>query len=95
MLNDYLRDIHNAVKAGKTNEATKLSKRLTRATGMDALTQLKLIKELFDENEFDDEMAPTSDSSNRVQVREVGYAHTANGDCAGAFGSSTVGTPGS
>ena len=69
MLNDYLRDIHNAVKAGKTDEATKLSKRLTRATGMDALTQLKLLGELFSENKFNEnEVAPTTDSSNRVQV---------------------------
>lgn len=68
MLNNYMRDIHNAVKAGKTNEATKLSKRLTRATGMDALTQLKLIGELFngEGNATANEVAPTSDSSNRV-----------------------------
>lgn len=48
MLNDYLKEIHTALRAGNRDQATKLSKRLTRATGMDALTQLTLIKELFD-----------------------------------------------
>ena len=47
MLNDYLKEIHAALRAGNHDQATKLSKKLTRATGMDALTQLTLIKELF------------------------------------------------
>ena len=43
MLNDYLKEINAALRAGNHDKATKLSKRLTRATGMDALTQLTLI----------------------------------------------------
>ena len=97
MLNDYLRDIHNAVKEGKTNEATKLSKRLTRATGMDALTQLKLIGELFNGNQAanTDDVASTADNSNRVQVRKMGTEHPADGTGAGAFDGSTADASGS
>ena len=51
MLNDYLKEIHTALRAGDRDKATKLSKRLTRATGMDALTKLTLIKEKFDASE--------------------------------------------
>lgn len=63
MLNDYLKEIHAALRAGNRDKATKLSKRLTSATGMDALTQLTLIKELFDSSEGQHSTAPLCDDA--------------------------------